>query len=78
MIKGVFVQEHKVRRSITVPVELLNQIRLRAIINRRSVSMEMIYLMEEGIEASVQADLQVIAALTAGQSEQKTEQTELF
>lgn len=57
-------KEVTVRRSFTVPQNIIEQVMARARLNRRSVNQEFVTLVEAGIDASVKSDLAIIAALT--------------
>lgn len=59
-------KEVTVRRSFTVPQNIVEQVSARARLNRRSVNQEFVTLVEAGIDASVKSDLAIIAALTPG------------
>lgn len=45
------------RRTVAIPEELMEQIRDRAAISRRSISMEIVYLIERGLQSRVDVDL---------------------
>lgn len=57
-------KEVTIRRSFTVPQNIIEQVMARARLNRRSVNQEFVTLVEAGIDASVKIDLAIIAALT--------------
>ena len=60
------MREAVVRHTVYLPITLLRQIQARAIINRRSVSKELVVLIEDGIDYSVKSDLAIIEAQRQG------------
>jgi hypothetical protein len=60
------MKEEVVRHTVYLPMSLLMQLQARATINRRSVSKEIVVLIEDGIDYSVKADLAVIEAQRRG------------
>lgn len=55
-------------RTIRLPEEMDDQISRRALVNRRSVNNEIIYLLEKAIDASVKRDLESLKQLQTGSS----------